>query len=271
MSSWRATMPISWPVRRRRGGTRRSARDRGGCTPGRRRSPRAQRRRARAAGGSPPSDRRATCRPRRAATGSRRRAAAAPPSAASNAAHHLGADLEAARADGGAQRDAQIVRPRAEFGRRARAPPRAARPRRCRASRRGRPRPRRCADRRPAPGCSRRRTRRARRRASSVHERVRLDARERRRIVARAHAHDRGAVDLARDVERPRDAGRAQQPPPVLRDGGRHRRPSLRAQVQRVERRRADAAGARREPVHERRRDQLRAQQRQLGGPRPRS
>ena len=39
--------------------------------------------------------------------------------------------------------------------------------------------------------------------ASSVTRRVRLDARDRRGIVAGAHAHDRGAVDLPRDVERP--------------------------------------------------------------------
>ena len=86
VASWRATMPISWPVSRVAAVGEEARAIVAGCSPCRRRSRRARRRRAPAAGGSPPSDRRATCRPRRAATGSRRRPPAAPPSAASNAA-----------------------------------------------------------------------------------------------------------------------------------------------------------------------------------------
>ena len=131
-------------------------------------------------------------------------------------------------ADRRPQRDAQIVRAARRIRRPARARPRAARPRPCRASRRARPRRRRCADRRSAPGCSRRRTRPARRRR----RRVTSASASTRAIAAGsspgAHAHDRRAVDLARDVERPRDAGRAQQAAPVLGDVRRQRRPSAR-------------------------------------------
>jgi hypothetical protein len=148
--------------------------------------------------------------------------------------HDLGADLEAACADGGTQRHAQIVRTRAELGAE-------------RAHRRGQHAGHRAAP----PGVGGGRGTGARiddQRRDAVgdedpdgdagvarDQRVRFDARDGRRIVARADAHDRGAVNLPRDVERPRDPGRAQQAAPVLLDAGGPVTPA-RSQVQRVER-----------------------------------
>ena len=94
-------------------------------------------------------------------------------------------------------------------------------------------------------------------------QRVRLYTGDRRRIVAAAHAYDGRAVDLARDVERPCDADRAQQPAPVLFDAGDDVAPA-RAQVQRVVGHRAHPTRPRREPVRERRLDQPRAHERQV-------
>ena len=174
---------------------------------------------------------------------------------------HLGAHLEAAGADGRAQRHAQVARARAEFGRPARAPPPAhagdgAAPA---GVHRGEAPGARIDDQRRE--CSGRRTRRAPAPAQSLQSpsASTAPAPSGRRRRARARSSRRGPGGPRRSAP----LRRALEASPIFGDPRRIVAP-LAAQVQRVERRRADAARARGEPVDERRGDQVGPQERQL-------